>query len=102
MSATSTPNDSPVGTPIQPMHNPAQAAHVVVPQAPLGNTTNGQYSQIPGMGAKALLAKKFAKSQCAHFSRRRASSPQIVVDTAPDALVFVLATRPSCHRRTTC
>ncbi|PIL36952.1 hypothetical protein GSI_00644 [Ganoderma sinense ZZ0214-1] len=62
MSATSTPNDSPISTPIQPMHNPAQAAHVVVPQAPLGNATNGQYSQVPGMGAKALLAKKFAKS----------------------------------------
>ncbi|KAI0774081.1 hypothetical protein C8Q74DRAFT_1368592 [Fomes fomentarius] len=62
MSATSTPIDSPVGTPIQPLHNPAQAAHVVVPQAPLGNATNGQFNQAPGMGAKALLAKKFAKS----------------------------------------
>ena len=68
MSATSTPNDSPIGTPIQPMHNPAQAAHIVVPQAPLGNATNGHYSQVPGMGAKALLAKKFAKSQYAPFS----------------------------------
>ncbi|KAH9927205.1 uncharacterized protein BXZ73DRAFT_102791 [Epithele typhae] len=57
---SSTPTDSPIGTPIQPMHNPSQAAHVVVPQAPLGNATNGQ---LPGMGAKALLAKKFAKSQ---------------------------------------
>ncbi|EAU84751.1 hypothetical protein CC1G_00270 [Coprinopsis cinerea okayama7 len=56
MSATSTPNDSPMGTPIQPLHNPAQAAHVVVPQAPLGNVVNN-----PGMGAKALLAKKLAK-----------------------------------------
>ncbi|KAI0751557.1 hypothetical protein C8Q80DRAFT_1098208 [Daedaleopsis nitida] len=63
MSATTTPNDTPLGTPIQPMHNPAQAAHVVVPQAPLGNATNGHYSQAaPGMGAKALLAKKFAKT----------------------------------------
>ncbi|EJF62798.1 hypothetical protein BD309DRAFT_986811 [Dichomitus squalens] len=57
-----TPTESPTGTPIQPMHNPAQAAHVVVPQAPLGNATNGQYNQLPGMGAKALLAKKFAKT----------------------------------------
>ncbi|RPD66733.1 hypothetical protein L226DRAFT_556611 [Lentinus tigrinus ALCF2SS1-7] len=61
MSATTTPNDSPIGTPIQPLHNPSQAAHVVVPQAPLGNATNGQLNQ-PGMGAKALLAKKFAKT----------------------------------------
>jgi len=59
-STTSTPNDSPVATPIQPLHNPANAAHVVVPQAPLGNVVN----QVPGMGAKALLAKKMAKSQC--------------------------------------
>jgi len=62
MSATSTPNDSPMSTPILPLHNPAQAAHVVVPQAPLGNATNGLASQAPGMGAKALLAKKLAKS----------------------------------------
>ncbi|KAI0772051.1 hypothetical protein BD413DRAFT_612877 [Trametes elegans] len=62
MSATSTPSDSPISTPIQPLHNPNQAAHVVVPQAPLGNSTNGQLNQAPGMGAKALLAKKFAKS----------------------------------------
>ncbi|KAF8913859.1 hypothetical protein CPB84DRAFT_1840645 [Gymnopilus junonius] len=55
MSATVTPNDSPVGTPIQPLHNPSLAAQVVVPQAPLGN-------QAPGMGAKALLAKKMAKN----------------------------------------
>lgn len=59
MSATSTPTDSPIGTPIQPMHNPSLAAQVVVPQAPLGNVAN----QAPGMGAKALLAKKMAKSQ---------------------------------------
>ncbi|KAI0637993.1 hypothetical protein C8Q77DRAFT_1153684 [Trametes polyzona] len=62
MSATTTPNESPIGTPIQPLHNPAQAAHVVVPQAPLGNATNGTINQAPGMGAKALLAKKFAKT----------------------------------------
>ncbi|RDX53648.1 hypothetical protein OH76DRAFT_1342706 [Lentinus brumalis] len=62
MSSATTPNDSPIGTPIQPMHNPSQAAHVVVPQAPLGNATNGQFNQAPGMGAKALLAKKFAKT----------------------------------------
>ncbi|CAA7259724.1 unnamed protein product [Cyclocybe aegerita] len=57
MSATSTPTDSPISTSIQPLHNPAQAAQVVVPQAPLGNVAN----QAPGMGAKALLAKKLAK-----------------------------------------
>ncbi|TCD70430.1 hypothetical protein EIP91_003511 [Steccherinum ochraceum] len=62
MSTATTPNDSPVGTPIQPMHNPSQAAHVSVPQAPLGNATNGSLNQAPGMGAKALLAKKMAKS----------------------------------------
>jgi len=59
MSAMSTPGSSPGSAPIQPLHNPAQAAHVVVPQAPLGNVAN----QAPGLGAKALLAKKLAKSQ---------------------------------------
>ncbi|KAJ7068222.1 hypothetical protein C8F01DRAFT_1117336 [Mycena amicta] len=54
----STPNDSPISAPIQPLHNPAQAAHVVVPKAPLGNVAN----QPAGMGAKALLAKKMAKN----------------------------------------
>ncbi|KAF9451682.1 hypothetical protein P691DRAFT_723415 [Macrolepiota fuliginosa MF-IS2] len=63
MSATATPNDSPLGTPIQPLHNPSQAAQVVVPQAPLGNVGN----QVPGMGAKALLAKKFAKAHNPNF-----------------------------------
>ncbi|KAF7352828.1 hypothetical protein MVEN_01249700 [Mycena venus] len=58
MSATTTPNDSPISAPIQPLHNPAQAAHVVVPKAPLGNVVN----QPAGMGAKALLEKKMAKS----------------------------------------
>ncbi|KAJ7283695.1 hypothetical protein C8J57DRAFT_1462685 [Mycena rebaudengoi] len=58
MSATTTPNDSPISAPILPLHNPAQAAHVVVPKAPLGNVAN----QAPGMGAKALLAKKMAKN----------------------------------------
>ena len=58
MSSPSTPIDSPDATPIQPLHNPSQAAHVVLPQAPLGNVVN----QAPGMGAKALLAKKMAKS----------------------------------------
>ncbi|CAL1701074.1 unnamed protein product [Somion occarium] len=62
MSTTTTPNDSPLQTPIQPLHNPKQAAHVVVPQAPLGNATNGPLNQAPGMGMKALLAKKIAKS----------------------------------------
>ena len=65
MSATTTPNDTPVGTRIQPLHNPEQAAHVVVPQAALRNATNGQHPQAPGMGAKALFTKTFAKSQYA-------------------------------------
>ena len=60
MSATSTPTDSPVH--VEPLHNPAQAAQVIVPQAPLGNATNGPLK--PGMGAKALLAKKMAKGRC--------------------------------------
>ncbi|KAI0921658.1 hypothetical protein AcW1_004433 [Taiwanofungus camphoratus] len=68
MSATTTPNDSPAHAPIQPLHNPSQAAHVVVPQAPLGNATNGHASQAPGMGAKALLAKKIAKSNNSYIS----------------------------------
>ncbi|KAJ4478023.1 hypothetical protein J3R30DRAFT_2847835 [Lentinula aciculospora] len=64
MSATTSPNESPNATPIQPLHNPANAAHVVVPQAPLGNVVN----QVPGMGAKALLAKKMAKTHVAYHS----------------------------------
>ncbi|KAI6119375.1 hypothetical protein EDD16DRAFT_940023 [Pisolithus croceorrhizus] len=56
MSAPSTPNDSPA--PIQPMHNPSQAAHIVLPQAPLGNATNGA---VNGLGVKALLEKRMAK-----------------------------------------
>ncbi|KIJ70010.1 hypothetical protein HYDPIDRAFT_78324 [Hydnomerulius pinastri MD-312] len=67
MSTTSTPNDSPISAPIQPMHNPSQAAHVVVPQAPLGNATNGNAIVAPGMGMKALLAKKMAKSNNPKF-----------------------------------
>ncbi|TFK43573.1 hypothetical protein BDQ12DRAFT_675193 [Crucibulum laeve] len=63
MSTTSTPSDSPISTPIQPLHNPSQAAQVVVPQAPLGNVAN----KAPGMGAKALLAKKMAKSHNPNF-----------------------------------
>ncbi|KAJ7179209.1 hypothetical protein C8R46DRAFT_1072891 [Mycena filopes] len=58
MSAVTTPNDSPISAPIQPLHNPEHAAHVVVPKAPLGNVAN----QPAGMGAKALLAKKMAKN----------------------------------------
>ncbi|TFK28779.1 hypothetical protein FA15DRAFT_691558 [Coprinopsis marcescibilis] len=57
MSTTASPNESPIGTPIQPLHNPSLAAQIVVPQAPLGNVVNA-----PGLGAKALLAKKMAKS----------------------------------------
>ncbi|TFY72903.1 hypothetical protein EVG20_g89 [Dentipellis fragilis] len=61
MSSSSTPTTSPGS--IQPLHNPKHAAQVVVPQAPLGNTTNGPLNQAPGMGAKAMLAKRMAKSQ---------------------------------------
>ncbi|KAA1466455.1 hypothetical protein DENSPDRAFT_768698 [Dentipellis sp. KUC8613] len=61
MSSSSTPTTSPGS--IQPLHNPKHAAQVVVPQAPLGNATNGPLSQAPGMGAKAMLAKRMAKSQ---------------------------------------
>ena len=66
MSTSSTPSGSPAL--IQPLHNPSQAAHVVVPQAPLGNVVN----QAPGMGAKALLAKKMAKNQSATLPRTAA------------------------------
>ncbi|KAH9938330.1 uncharacterized protein B0H18DRAFT_1205591 [Fomitopsis serialis] len=68
MSATTTPNDSPVH--VQPLHNPSQAAHVVVPQAPLGNATNGVSSQAPapGMGAKALLARKMSNHNPKYIS----------------------------------
>ena len=68
MSTTTTPNDSPVH--VQPLHNPSQAAHVVVPQAPLGNATNGVSNQAPGMGAKALLAKKMANQYVHNASGR--------------------------------
>ncbi|KAI9452080.1 hypothetical protein F5148DRAFT_1277618 [Russula earlei] len=63
MSATSTPNDSPVSVHIQPLHNPQNAAHVSIPQAPLSNATNGPTNHRPGMGARAFLAKRMAKSQ---------------------------------------
>ncbi|PSR75039.1 hypothetical protein PHLCEN_2v9369 [Hermanssonia centrifuga] len=58
MSSASTPSGSPL--PVQPLHNPSHAAKVVVPQAPLGNATNANMA--PGMGAKALLAKRLARS----------------------------------------
>ncbi|KZT33741.1 hypothetical protein SISSUDRAFT_1053861 [Sistotremastrum suecicum HHB10207 ss-3] len=57
MSATPSPADSP----IQALHG--QQAAILVPQAPLGNATNGPFAhQAPGMGAKALMAKKMAKN----------------------------------------
>ncbi|EJD48615.1 hypothetical protein AURDEDRAFT_113005 [Auricularia subglabra TFB-10046 SS5] len=59
MSAQSTPDASP----IQPLHHPEQAAQIQVPQAPLGNATNA-----PGMGGKALLAKKLAAGKPAYVS----------------------------------
>ncbi|KAG6900943.1 hypothetical protein C0993_004380 [Termitomyces sp. T159_Od127] len=70
MSATSTPNDSPAPSSIQPMHNPSQAAHIVVPQAPLGNVAN----QAPSLGTKALLAKRMAKTQSVNFFHRDVDS----------------------------
>ncbi|KAL5487757.1 hypothetical protein ACEPAI_5865 [Sanghuangporus weigelae] len=66
MSAVSTPTDSPIHA--EPLHHPERAAKVVVPQAPLGNATNGRtVNQQPGMGAKALLAKTMAKSSNPKF-----------------------------------
>ncbi|KAI0034076.1 hypothetical protein K488DRAFT_8706, partial [Vararia minispora EC-137] len=61
MSSPSTPNDSPVSSHILPLHNPDAAAKVVLPQAPLGNATNGPFKPVPGAGAKALFEKRFAK-----------------------------------------
>ncbi|TRM68084.1 hypothetical protein BD626DRAFT_480747 [Schizophyllum amplum] len=61
MSSASTPNDSPAS--VQPLHNPSQAAKVVLPQAPLGNVLN----QAPGMGAKALLARRMPKAHNASY-----------------------------------
>ena len=64
---SATPSESPASAHIYPLHNPQNAAHVTVPQAPLGNATNGPTNQgLPGMGARALLAKRMAKNQCAH------------------------------------
>jgi hypothetical protein len=48
--------------PVMPLHNPDHAARVVVPKAPLGNVTNGSAQTAPGLGAKALLAKKMARN----------------------------------------
>ncbi|KAI0304072.1 hypothetical protein BC826DRAFT_902934 [Russula brevipes] len=58
MSATSTPSDSPASVHIQPLRNPQNAAHVTVPQAPLGNATNGPMNQGPRMGTRAFLEKR--------------------------------------------
>jgi len=87
MSAATSPNGSPA--PIQPLHNPSQAAHIVVPQAPLGNVVN----QAPGMGAKALLAKKLAKNMSAIFS----FVPPILFLMSP----LKSAILPSFHQQTT-
>jgi hypothetical protein len=65
MSSTSTPNDSPVSSHILPLHNPDNAAKVVVPQAPLGNATNGPFKQ--GAGVKAMFEKRFAKGYAQHL-----------------------------------
>ncbi|KAI0089170.1 hypothetical protein BDY19DRAFT_944541 [Irpex rosettiformis] len=65
MSAIATPTDSPAH--VQPLHQPAQAAHVAVPQAPIGTTANATANQSIGLGAKALLAKKMAKNANPNF-----------------------------------
>ncbi|KAH9977757.1 hypothetical protein BGW80DRAFT_1201649 [Lactifluus volemus] len=67
MSSTSTPSESPVSVHVEPLHNPQNAAHVAIPQAPLGNTTNGPINLAPGMGARALLVKRMTKSQNATY-----------------------------------
>ncbi|KAJ7932316.1 hypothetical protein B0H13DRAFT_1448933, partial [Mycena leptocephala] len=48
---------------VQPLHDPARAAYVIVPTAPLGNVS----TQPAGLGAKALLAKNIAQNL--HASR---------------------------------
>ncbi|KAJ7840160.1 hypothetical protein B0H14DRAFT_2785736 [Mycena olivaceomarginata] len=53
MSSTTTSDDSPISRPVEPLHNPAQAAHIVVPKAPLGNVVN----QPAGMGLKVLRGR---------------------------------------------
>ncbi|PCH41490.1 hypothetical protein WOLCODRAFT_119044 [Wolfiporia cocos MD-104 SS10] len=60
MSTAATPEASPAH--VQPLHNPSQAARVVPPQAPLGNgaSANEGPAQVPGMGVKALFAKRLA------------------------------------------
>ncbi|KZW03758.1 hypothetical protein EXIGLDRAFT_715817 [Exidia glandulosa HHB12029] len=60
MSAQSTPDASPIT--VQPLHHPEQAAQ----QPPLGNATN--LADAPGMGGKALLAKKMAGGKKAYVS----------------------------------
>ena len=62
----SSPNDSPCSVHIQPLHNPQNAAQVSVPQAPLGNATNGPIVHGPGMGTKALLAKRMPQTKKAY------------------------------------
>ena len=57
----STHTNSPDSTPIEPLHNPLLAAQVVVPQAPIGNSSIS--NKAPSMGAKALLARKLRKNR---------------------------------------
>jgi len=59
----SSQSNSPASAQIQPLHNPQNAAQVSIPQAPLGNATNGSIVHGPGMGARAFLAKRMAKMQ---------------------------------------
>lgn len=60
--STTTANAS--NAPAQPLHNSQQAATVIAPQAPVGNSNS---KLAPGMGAKALLAKKMTKSVYVHL-----------------------------------
>ena len=74
MSTVSSLSNSPASVHAEPLHDPSRAAQVVVPQAPLGNAnTNGKLlNQQPGMGAKALLAKKMAKGRYVALSSAKA------------------------------
>ena len=62
-SIMSSQSESPASVHMQPLHNPQNAAQVSIPQAPLGNATNGPIVHGPGMGARAFLAKRIAKTQ---------------------------------------
>ncbi|KAJ7911762.1 hypothetical protein B0H13DRAFT_1614249 [Mycena leptocephala] len=50
MSSADSSDDSPICPLVEPLHNPVQAAQIVIPKAPLGKLV----SQPAGMGLKAL------------------------------------------------